>query len=1778
MAMNPRITTEKIRTDYQDYLSSILTVRDDEITRQAQEQVRRGQFVKGPYLETTLPFVNGKSLKDLVEEGLLSREFARVGGALHYSDWKLRSHQETALRKCVGEGRNIIVSTGTGSGKTECYLYPVLDAIMKEKEAGTLGPGVRALLLFPMNALANDQQKKLRKLLHDYPDITFGRYTGETPHKEAKETIAEAEQRLHGLYDTEHTGDTDPLLRKSIPNEYMTREAMIAAPPHILLTNYAMLEYMLLRPDTAPFFDTEFASSWQFLVLDEAHSYKGATGTEIAFLLRRLKERIRVHMHRNFRCIATSATLGSDNAKEGLAQFAVKLFDEPFTAEDVITARRVHPEVPPQSQQYSPDFYARLNNETCDLPDEERGARLYNVLRQDIRLYRLYDALQGAPKTLRNVAERVFPEIVDRNAAENALINMVEMAAAARPNPDDAALLPARYHLFLKSLEGLFVQLYPHKQVFLDRHEQFLKDDGQRYAVFELANCQNCGQEYLVGKRKESPFGDTLIHSGDMDRPEFYLIARDLDEGEIQFDSDDEIDERAHYNNKQDKFHLCLKCGRITPFAAACRNDCCEPADPAKIVTVVRIPFTGTGQDMNCCPCCGATRTGLIRRFLTANQPATFTIAKSLYDAIPPRPGKQSATPGSDAENLFAAFFASTAPTAVSPDVESETGRKLLVFSDNRQEAAFFAGYFDKKYHQVMWRRLILKCLRRAGSQGLSIDSLIDDVAQEARSASLYPAEIASDFYKQKKMATWYVMYEFLDMDANTGLEGLGYLKIQPTNHTIPVEHFPAFVPGLNSAECWHLLCYLMDTLRQKGACSFPEKGASPTDDFFSPRNHTYSFRQEKSETVQAETVLAFCPAEGRINKRSAFLQKLLVSMGCSSEEADKQAREILAMLMTKLVPMPGCNSLFTTLPPGRLGYRYQLNHHAWNISYLPEDATIYRCNRCGKITTYSVRNLCPDMKCHGNLEQVTAGQARWSVYYRRLLEDEKIIPMESREHTAQLSSQTAAEYQRDFEEGKINVLSCSTTFEMGVDVGELEATFLRNVPPETSNYVQRAGRAGRRTSSAAFSVTFARRRSHDMTFFQTPEKIIAGDIRVPSLEITNEKIAERHLNSIVIAWFFRKKRQYFDGNVAAIVSAADSTEPNMAQALQQELDSHPQDLLAEIHNALGAEICQVLEVDHWKMIDQLTGPSGTLTKAIQERANDINSLSAYQSNLDPSKQGEQQPYNNAGRLMKTLKEERSINFLSSHGVLPKYGFPVDSVNLNILYHDHELSGSIDLSRDLKIAISEFAPPAAVVANGRVWTSYAINTVPNQSWPTYIYYTCPKCRRIVPPNRGMVSVTFNTDEAELQSCPSCGETMQAHKFIIPQFGFSTKIDVAPKPVGDSRPKTYYATQTQFWGLEGRTECQLAEAREQQILFAQKPVSLIYSPGGQLFVLNRGSKNRGFLTCPECGFTTDPAQFNPRKGHRTKFNRPCHTKLEPVSLGHRFSTDILKITLPAHTVANPDYQDKDQASSVLYAILEGASAALDISRDDINGCVNYAADGTQELILFDDTPGGSGVSKQIYENFEQVVHEAIHQVSGICGCSPETSCYGCLRNYANQMVHEFLSRGLAYDYLTWLVETPARVVSHDTSVENGLDSNPFKGDVDTFQSQPSEDLSLRKKSHYSISTTDQLLDTVSALQECLDSCENVACIPSWENLIALARDQQSVPALLDSFIPVEGCTIWPAIFWPDARVALFETDDDSLRQYDTLCKYDWHCYILDQTMNINTVIEMIREER
>ncbi len=333
-SFDPLATSNLIVEGYRRYLKSLLPVRDPGIATALDHEIAHSQLTKGPLLEAVPPYEHGATLANLVAEGVLNPAFAGLASRAVPLDRPLYRHQEQAIRK-ITAGRNVIVATGTGSGKTESFLLPILDALTAEHAEGTLGPGVRALLLYPMNALANDQIKRLREALAVAPHITFGRYVGATPR-----TAREAAEKFAVL----NPG------QPRLPNELLSRAEMRDTPPHILLTNYAMLEYLLLRPADLDLFEGAHGGHWSFIAVDEAHVYDGAKAAELATLLRRLRDRIA--RGRPLRCIATSATVGDD--PHAVTTFAHRLFDAEFDwvpddefRQDLIGAtRRPMPEGP----------------------------------------------------------------------------------------------------------------------------------------------------------------------------------------------------------------------------------------------------------------------------------------------------------------------------------------------------------------------------------------------------------------------------------------------------------------------------------------------------------------------------------------------------------------------------------------------------------------------------------------------------------------------------------------------------------------------------------------------------------------------------------------------------------------------------------------------------------------------------------------------------------------------------------------------------------------------------------------------------------------------------------------------------------------------------------------------------------------------------------------------------------------------------------------------------------------------------------------------------------------------------------------------------------------------------------------------------------------------------------------------------------------------------------------------------------------------------------------
>jgi hypothetical protein len=530
---------------------------------------------------------------------------------------------------------------------------------------------------------------------------------------------------------------------------------------------------------------------------------------------------------------------------------------------------------------------------------------------------------------------------------------------------------------------------------------------------------------------------------------------------------------------------------------------------------------------------------------------------------------------------------------------------------------------------------------------------------------------------------------------------------------------------------------------------------------------------------------------------------------------------------------------------------------------------------------------------------------------------------------------------------------------------------------------------------------------------------MISGKIKSPYIELSNDKIAGRHVNSMVLAWFFRRQDDYFYGKVRALIGSAGRD--SVVEALGKELSTKPQELIESMQRVLTPELMERLGIMKWDFADRLIGENGTLTNAILERQKDLEYLNdILKKRIDNAKNGRKQYTDDIVRLINTFEEQQTISFLASSGVIPKYGFPVDVVKLDILSNAAEAK-EVDLSRDLKYAISEYAPGSEVIAAGKVWKSYSINKIKDKEWPTYRYYECPDCGFTSLPD-GITTIEDSDDE-KITIC-RCGKKMHTRKFIIPIFGFSTSWVEKAKRVGENRPKRYYPTKIQFAGIDKLDAYQEMESREDEIHIGDKVINAKYSPQGQLILMNRGGNDTGLFICKYCGYAkSTPQEF----AHKNRMGHDCPNKYATnAALGHVFKSDILRLDFPVKYVKQ--IPEHDQWVTLLYALLEGASDALGISRDDINGCLDRSGI-TPSIILFDETAGGAGHVKRIYSQMESVLRAAYLRVDGHCGCGEETSCYGCLRCYSNQLDHEILSRGMAKEYLEWLLldKTSSKII-------------------------------------------------------------------------------------------------------------------------------------------------------
>ena len=1563
MIFRPAESSKKIVDFYKRYLLTTFQTKNDNYNKELEQLLNAPDAIsKGPYISLTDAFQKGKSLLELIDDGELAKSFAKMSQLK--PERTLYKHQEEALLKS-NKNKNLIITTGTGSGKTESFLIPVINRLLKEQENGTLDAGVRTLIIYPMNALVNDQIRRLREIFGANPDceITFGRYTGET--KEKYEQALEEYKNREGV---------EPL-----KNELISRDKMRETPPNILITNYAMLEYLLLRPGDNIFFSKESSNKWQFIVFDEAHTYEGAKGIEVGALIRRLKATLD---NKEINFILTSATLGDKKANQNIINFGKLLCDAEFDEDSIIRSKTVTPPINENAKVVDFQIYRDLAEKLKqNLPETDsieylksKGVEIYSVndapslettlyyfILGDVLYKKVRDVLYNKPRTLSEVANSL-------DLSENDFTDFITVASNALLNGDK--IFDARYHMFLRGIEGVYITLKPCEKLFINKMETYktstFASEDETYKVFEIAFCNNCNATFITGQTENRDGIDYLVQKtkyNDDYKPEVYM----LDETEIDFDEENELEKDVDEDFEK-KYLICPHCGAIKRKGSLQKIECGH--NPAHYQTIIKVK--DSGDSLNTCPSCGNfnAQRSVIRPYLVGNEAVTAVISSALYNELPSEIEQVK-----EVKNEYTFFETSV----TKENVVKKLKKQFLAFSDSRQAAAFFASYLEQVYKANLVKRMMTEVSfrhkeRLSSEDGLTIerfkDYLVDLFTQH---------EIYENKDEREKEAYISILKEVTNLKAKSSLQNKGILTFD-FNLKIPaIQPF-----GLNAEESTILLKILLTDFLKYRAVSLPVELTQADKESYLLNGLQISFSENP---LDDKLIRSWNPKNPACNKKYKFLKKLLPQI------PESTIKEFMSFIW---------NSVFV-----KQGFLTRFNNGGslLNINKLSVKAVkdLYICSKCKTITQYNLKGICP--KCLGELKDFDYTSDLKNNHYARMFKESCMDDLIIKEHTAQLGQELAYQYQNDFKSKKINVLSCSTTFEMGVDVGSLETVFMRNMPPTPANYAQRAGRAGRSMHSAAYALTYCPNSSHDLNYFKNPIDMIVGKINPPSFNVNNKKILLRHIFASAFSVFWKNYPECYTKTIGEFWELAGFDK------LKVYLENKPDELKDYLKIVIqDKETLKYFDIENFGWVKVLynddSNNPGVFDVARCKYLEKMNELDKARKDVLNEVSKKSASYGLASELKRiddsiaTLKRQQPIDFLSSNNLIPKYGFPVDTVELEG-FDKHGMISKLRLDRDLFNAISEYAPGSEIVANGKLIRSQYIKVLDGCNWPSHNYKICPDCQ--------VLNITSTEWGKDLDVCKQCGQDLSSvplKQYIVPKFGFISE-KREPKNVGVNKPEKTYKGQILYIG-------DLSKIIEEKhfLINDVNEVTMVSSKMDELAVLNTSD----FYVCKTCGYTEVSKKAIKdimEKQHENPRGYKCPNKhLVKLSLGHEFQTDVIILRFNGVTFT------ENEAWSILYSMLEGLSKYIPVNRTEISGCL-YWYENSRAFVLFDNTPGGAGYVRQLTnpQVLQSMLKNAYKTVKE-CNCGSiegDSACYACLCNYYNQRQHDDLKRKYAIDF-------------------------------------------------------------------------------------------------------------------------------------------------------------------
>ncbi|MCV7195926.1 DEAD/DEAH box helicase [Mycobacterium angelicum] len=1051
----------EVLRDYENFVKGFLDIKNEQIRAKVEADIEGGLLWPEPWLALNPAFEAGGTVSELVQREVLHHEAnsifrARTDENATGREIAFHRHQTDAF-EIANRRESYVLTTGTGSGKSMSYIVPIVDRVLREGS----GKGVRAIIVYPMNALANSQRNELEKFLgKSNPKVTFARYTGQENREE--------------------------------------RDKTLAAPPDILLTNYVMLELMLTRPNERKRLINS-AEGLSFLVLDELHTYRGRQGADVAMLVRRLRSAVKSD---NVQCIGTSATLAGPGTKaeqrQQVAELATRIFGVEIPAGNIVgetlrratagdmdlgaLSARLNAETPTDWEELKQDQLAIWTEQHfgLDIDDEGRLAR-------------------RPPSKLSDAAKKLHDETGVNEAICRAKLQALLVAGSRARDPQGRALFAFKLHQFIGKGDTVYTTLEPPDKRFLTTHYQRSapnRPSGQ--PLFPLAFCRECGQEYLVVnlERGGERFSPRIPNSDLVEHPEAdgLLLLTEVP-----------------WPDPQDPALL-----ELVPedwVVGSGSGGVLDKARIPKLPNTLRVDEYGTIADggipvaffqrLEFCPTCKTS--------YESSRQSQFSRVASLGTE-----GRASAV------TVLSQSIVRTLRDE--PDLDDDA-RKFLAFSDNRQDASLQAGHFNDFVLVGLIRSALYRAASDYQAQNpgepLTDENLGPEVVNALSGKSLKffarDEETADEHIPRKKIARalrdvvtyrlwadlkrgWRITMPNLEQTGQLRLayEGINELAADDDKWTNCGEPLAS-----SSTETRQQVMHvLLDELR-RNLCLDTE--FLTNDKFDAVRRASREWLKDPWSISDADGMYSGVAYAGGRPKGVAGTGADLYMSGLGAygrwlrrpnrfpcfQHALKTA-DAQAVIENLMEVMARAGILARIRIPRRPnGYQLRADLIAWHPG-------AGECRAADPIRSNQT-------------------EGRVNPYFRALYAEtaKALVGLQAREHTAQVEASIRQKREEEFSEARLPVLYCSPTMELGVDIKSLNVVGMRNVPPTPANYAQRSGRAGRSGQPAIAFTYCATGNAHDAYYFRRSQDMVAGAVAPPRLELGNQDLVRAHAHSI---------------------------------------------------------------------------------------------------------------------------------------------------------------------------------------------------------------------------------------------------------------------------------------------------------------------------------------------------------------------------------------------------------------------------------------------------------------------------------------------------------------------------------------------------------------------------------------------------------------------------------------------------------------------------------------